>query len=740
MNAIAPAHTTDEGAQYRTMLRDSVRRLLGDKWRPDDQGEGDVVAIWQDLHDQGLSELGQSGQMEDLREILLVMEELGRAACPAPLLAAILANVALRENSPAAAGMPLAFSFGGFEGDREEGSARFDNGCVSGDLRFVEGMAIAKTLLLFAQGPLLCQLSVDEARVTVSPTIGLARPSLADVSLREASAVCTPFDVDRLADLHRLARLCLSARALGAAMRGFELVVEYARERRQFGQPIGQFQAIQHKLVNSHMVLEAARLQLDGAVAARIDNSAGWPLRCASAVAFCAQTLRQVALETQHVFGAIGFAEEHEAPKLFRQIHSDVVRLGGVRGAREEIAELIFDGEEDAFAAADAGEGDQAGSIRAEIREWLASNWTDEDRAESRRLSYSERKWNLPFAERLGAGGWTTLSWPDAAGGQNRSPIEQVAYAEELLRAGASDAPVSCACRILAPEIIAHATPELRDSLLPRIRAGKASVALGYSEPEAGSDLASLRTRAEFDGTHYVVNGQKIWTTEGHRATHMILAARTNPDPKARHAGISLFVLPMNSPGLSVRPTMAMYGDYFCNVFFDDVRIPAANLLGPLNGGWKILANALASERVAFGVFATQVGDLLQRIVGELKARGMASDPVVRDRIAALVPEVQAARELSLRSILLSGGDYTPLVEAAMGKVYSSELSQRLTETAMDIFGTIATLGEDAPGVPIEGAVEQMRRYSMVLVIAGGTNEIQRNVIAQRGLGLPVQR
>lgn len=727
----------EDAANFRDILRHAVRRLLADRWRPDAEGNGDTAGVWRALHEQGVTGLGQDPALIDLPEILAVMEELGRAACPAPMPAAIIANLALGDRSPALAGDPVAFGFGSHDGDSNAGSATLAQGRLSGRLRFTEGTEIAARFLVVAEGPALCLVAADAEGLQVTPTPGLTRPSLADLALHDVAAETFPTDEARIAELRLVARLCLCARALGAAARGFELVLDYAKVRQQFGRVIGAFQAIQHKLANSHIALDAARLQLDAAAEARLANPAAWPLLAKAAVAFCCQTLRQVAFETQHCFGAIGFAEEHEAPRLFRRVQGDLARLGGAAAARRDLAALLFDGDTDPFDAADQAADDPAAAFRQEVREWLAANWSAEDRARTYATPLHDRKWNLPFARKLGDAGWTTLNWPKEAGGRAASPLEQLAFAEELLRAGAPDRPLLAGARILAPEIIAHGSPELRAELLPKLRAGTATACLGYSEPESGSDLASLKTRAVRDGDHFVVNGQKIWTTDGHRASHMILAARTDPDPASRHRGISLFVLPMDTPGITVRKFMALHGEHFCNIFFDDVRIPASHLLGPLNGGWKILSNALASERILMAAYASEVRDLLRRIIADLRARGLAADPVTRDRMAGLAAEVQAARLLSLRAIRLSGGDYAPLVEAAMGKVYASELSQRLTQAAIEIYGAAATLGDEADDVPVSGAIERMLRYSIMMVVGGGTNEIQRNVIAGRALGLP---
>lgn len=726
----------DEADAYRDMLRHAVRRMLDKTFRFDEHG-GNCADVYAQLVEQGITSMGRDGT-GDLPEILAVFEELGRSACAAPLLPAIVANLACSADcAPTATSDAMALSFAGHDRERNAGSVVVTDGRATGRLRFVENMADARILLVVTDAMDLCAIALSPDTVSVHQTGGLARPCLSDVRLEGAEAeVLAKLDHERLAEVHLIARLCLSARALGAAQQGFDLVLDHVKGREQFGRPVGAFQAIQHKLANSHITLTGARLMLAASTRAGAQDRTAWPLAANAASAFCAQTLRQVALETQHCFGAIGFAEEHDAPRLFRRVHGDVTALGGLAGATDALAQVVFDAAHDAYAPVETCD-DPAAGIRAELADWLKDNWTDADRSQSRATPFRDRKWNLAFAERLGEGGWTALNWPKEAGGQARQPLEQLAFAEELLRAHATDGPILAGCRILAPEVIAHGTPELKERLLPELRAGRASACLGYSEPGAGSDLASLKTRAEPRGDVYLVNGQKLWTTDGDRATHMILAARTDPDLAVKHGGISLFVVPMDTPGISVRPSMAMYGHTFSTIFFDDVRVPAWCRLGPENGGWRILANALASERIVMGAFASELRDLMRRIVREMMACDLAHDPVARARMAGLAAEVEVARALSLRSIVLGGASYVPLVESAMAKVFASELSQRLTEAAIDTFGSIATLDEDAPGVPTDGLIDQLLRRSIMMVVGGGTNEIQRSVIAQRGLGLP---
>ena len=732
MNTQRPDAVADR-SEDRAMLRDSVRRMLAQTWSREG-GSTSIEAVWTALVEQGLTALGGDPELGGLHEVLIVLEELGRAGCPAPLLPAVLANLALGPRAAAITGERLALAFGAFDGDPNAGSVSLNGGRLDGELRFVEDTAGARQLLVFvAEGPALCRIATDAQGLTVTPTPGLPVPAFATLGFAQVAADVLPIDAGRIADLNRIARLALAARAYGAARRGFELAVEHARVREQFGQPIGRFQALQHKLANSVIGLDACELQLAAAADAYDAGDAGWRYRAASTVAFAGPTLRQTALETQHVLGAIGYAEEHEAPGHFRRIHGDVVRSGGARRAREEVAAALLDEGASLFATG----ADPAAEFRGEFRAWLERNWTVEERAANQKRPFDEQNWNLDFARRLGRDGWTTLTWPREAGGQARTPIEQLAYVEEIFFAGAPLQSCTVGSWILGPEIITHGSPELQQTILPGIRAGEFSFGLGYSEPGAGSDLAALRTRAVRDGDDYVVTGQKIWTTDGHRCTHLILAARTDPDPAKKHGGISLFVMPMNVPGVSVRPSMAFYGHWFCSIFLDEVRIPATARLGPENGGWRILTSALASERVIMAGYATQVRWLLGRIIDHVRTHGLASDPFIRDRIGGLACEVESARLLALRSILLSGGDRAPLVEAAMGKVFASELGERLTEAALDMLGSAALADAVVPGTPAGGAIEQQLRRSIMMVVGGGTAEIQRTMIAQRGLGLP---
>lgn len=285
-------------------------------------------------------------------------------------------------------------------------------------------------------------------------------------------------------------------------------------------------------------------------------------------------------------------------------------------------------------------------------------------------------------------------------------------------------------------------SPSQQEYWLPLIREGRVSFCLGYSEPSSGSDLASLRTRAERDSNGWIINGQKIWTTFAEEADYMWLAACTDPEAAKPHAGISVFIVPMDSPGMTLQSSLAMYGKTFCNEFFDNLRVQDDALVGEVNGGWQVITGALADERISIGGFVIDAQYLFERITDYIESAHrngltLAQDPLVRDRIAGLAAEIEMARQLSRNAIRQIEQGLPGVVEAAMSKSFTAELIQRLSETALDLLGTAALLSDNSKGAILSGGVEYALRESIMLVVGGGTNEIQRTLIAQRGLGLP---
>ena len=744
--------TVQLSSEERTLLVDSLRRLLEEGWPVEGgleraQDSAAMKALSSMLCELGLTSLG-AAEGPGTAESLLVFEELGRAAAPAPLIGAVIANLLLDGSDDEAvqafvaqvqAGEAVpAVALGAFDGDRSAGSASCEAGRLEASLRFVEDMDVATHLIVLVGEPAgLAIIPVDGAGVSMSADPGLAVPSLSAVDIAAAPLFWQPLEQAKLAEAAQLIRLLCLARAYGAAQRAFDLAIEHAKVRRQFGHVIGEFQAIQHKLVNCFSHLDATKLLLSSAGAAHDRGDKGWVVLADAALGYTGPALRQVALEVHHTLGAIGYAEEHEAPRHFRRVHADLLRFGGTARARANLADHLLH-----TAALPSHDLDESViAFRQSIRAWLAENWTDADREANRQRPLRDRRWNPEFSRRMGEAGWLGLDWPAHVGGQARSPGEQLAFIEELEFAEAPTDAHMTAETIIGPAIINFGSDEQKSTFLSAFLKGERPFALHYSEPEAGSDLASLRTTARRDGDDWIISGQKLWSTYGDRAEYAILAARTNPDARPKHAGISVFLMPLDTRGISIRPSMAMYGRTFSATFYDDVRVPAGALLGPENGGWKVITSALAAERVMIGNTVSHLQHIFGKLVSHVRDAGdgpgaLRNDPVIRDRIGALGADLEAARQFTLRNANLVQAGKTPIYEAAMSKVFVGELQERLCEAALDILGTGGLLSDTAPSAPL-GEMEQELRHSLMGVLGGGTSEIQRNIIALRGLGLP---
>jgi acyl-CoA dehydrogenase len=362
MNASQPqtakSATESVSDAERGLLRKSVRDLLTRRWPAatavENAGKPEAIAaLWREMAAQGLAALGSESTGTGLREILLVFEELGRASCPAPQLGAIAANLALAGRPSNEAGALLedlhqgkaaiALALGAFDGDRGAGRVEARDNRLRGQIGFVEGLEAATHVLVFTDAPAgAAVVAMGAPGMKAVPTPGLAVPPLSQLTFEDTPAALLPMPPETLSDIATVARLACAGRALGAADRGFGLAVEHAKVRKQFGQLIGQFQAVQHKLANSLINLDGARLALDSAAAARDRGDAEWGVFAAAALAFASPALREVTIQTHRALGAIGYAEEHEAPRHFRRVHADVARFGGVSRTRAELADYLL--------------------------------------------------------------------------------------------------------------------------------------------------------------------------------------------------------------------------------------------------------------------------------------------------------------------------------------------------------------------------------------------------------------
>ena len=348
--------------------------------------------------------------------------------------------------------------------------------------------------------------------------------------------------------------------------------------------------------------------------------------------------------------------------------------------------------------------------------------------------------WVAKLAER----GWVAPAWPKEHGGGGMSVMEQFIFNWEMAEARAPR-PGGIATGFAGPTLIVHGTEDQKKKFLPEILSGKISWCQGYSEPGAGSDLASLQTRAIRDGDDYVVNGQKIWTSGGHTAKWMILLARTDPEAP-KHRGITYFVVDMKSPGLTVRPLINAAGTHeFNEVFFEDVRVSKQNIIGEENRGWYLAQTTLSFERSNIGgaVGARQGVEDLVRLAKTNGVSTLKDNPSVSHELVDRMIEAGVATQMSLKIISIQAKEgVAPGHEASVAKLYGTELNQRIARTALKVFGMYGQIdGKTDTSVIADAAMLGRYKYQYIRstanTIEGGTSEIQRNIIATRGLGLP---
>jgi alkylation response protein AidB-like acyl-CoA dehydrogenase len=371
-------------------------------------------------------------------------------------------------------------------------------------------------------------------------------------------------------------------------------------------------------------------------------------------------------------------------------------------------------------------------AFRARMRAWI-------DAHVPRGPERGDRTRLLRWQADLRAAGFVGAAWPKEYGGGSLSPAEQAILSEELALADAPPLPGGMGLLWVGPAIIRYGTSEQKSRYVPAILAGEHTWCTGYSEPGAGSDLAALRTRAVRDGDSYVVSGQKIWTTVAHLSTHCFLLCRT-ADAGPKQAGLSVLLVDMSLPGIEVRPLRQITGDCeFNEVFFTDVRVPAGARLGAEGQGWEIVRSALVDERTGMAA-SIRVDKDLERLIDVARRRGRSRDPVARQRIAELAIACHALRWSCARMASdAARGRLSPGV-AASNKLFTSQLLQDLSECAMEMLGPEGLVYE----APREEATELAQAgpgyrflYNRCLTIAGGTSEVQRNIVAQRVLGLP---
>jgi alkylation response protein AidB-like acyl-CoA dehydrogenase len=385
--------------------------------------------------------------------------------------------------------------------------------------------------------------------------------------------------------------------------------------------------------------------------------------------------------------------------------------------------------------------------FRDELRAWLGDNLADELATPLPAMGAGEgverrRRWQ----RRVHQAGYAGVAWPLEYGGRGLSLIESMIIHEEMAQAKAPDLINVIALNMAGPTIIHHGTEEQKARYLRPMLTAEEIWCQGFSEPNSGSDLASLQTRAVADGDDFIVNGQKVWTTLGHVARWCILLTRTG-SAEEKHSGLTYLIVDMESPGVEVKPLVQMTGDAeFNEIYFTDVRVPGANLLGGVGEGWRVAMTTLMHERATLGV-ALQVRsriafDDLAALARDTRDNGAprSADPLVRQKLAQLFIETELMKYNGYRGLTRMLRGEPPGPEGSINKLVWSEVNQRIMETALEVMGPAGLLAEGEPSAPAEGRWSYGFLRSRANSIEGGTSEVLRNIIAERVLGLPRSR
>ena len=687
--------------------------------------------FWRAAADQGLHGLHLSesvgGQGYGMLELAVAVAEFGHGAVPGPFIPSVIASALIAAHDPEskllaelASGETIAAAAleSDLTGTQVDGTLT-----IRGECRCVPAGAQASLLVLpvsidntVAWVVLdAAQLQIEEWK-SVDPLRPVARIRAdgAEVSTdRVLSAV--PPSAGRA-----IITTLLSAEAVGIALWATETASEYAKIREQFGRPIGQFQAIKHKCAEmiatteraTAAVWDAARAIDEAAANDWGDASTHYQFAAAVAATLAPVAAQHCAQDCIQVHGGIGFTWEHDTNVYYRR----TLGLVAAFGHTSEFGQRVFDtATTTGMRTLDIDLDPETEQLRAEIRAEVAG---------LKAIPREER--NAAIAE----GGWVQPHLP-RPWGRASDPVEQIIIAQEF-STGLVKRPQMGIAAWLIPSIVAYGTEDQKQRFLPPTFRGEMIWCQLFSEPGAGSDLASLTTKATKVDGGWRITGQKIWTTAAQFSQWGALLARTDPSA-AKHNGISYFLLDMASEGVEVKPLRELTGNALFNtVFIDDVFVPDDRVLGEVNQGWEVSRNTLTAERVSIG--SSEPGFLpnLERFV-EFVSEGDFDD-VGRHRAGELIAEGHAAKLMNMRStqLTLAGGDAMP--SAAISKLLSMRTGQGYAEFAVSSFGIAGAIGD---GSSPQGRWAEFLLASRATTIYGGTSEVQLNIIAERLLGLP---
>lgn len=700
-----------------------------------------------------------------LREMSAIAEEVGQHLLPEPYIAsAVQATVALARSPQSAlralllehlctgeliAGLAWQEQLGQLRCEHIETTAQKsgDGYKLNGTKCFVlPGPGADGWLVLAVEGttPILAWLPQDTAGVGCSEqrcVDGSVMYTLVlkDVMVATSHVLATgPMVTIAVNEANDFARIIQSAELLGVMRRALAVTLEYLNTRKQFGRQIGSFQALKHRAVDAYIQVELSSACLSE-VLGLVEQGASASLLSSRVKARCASAALLVTRMAIQFHGAMGYTDECDVGLYFKRALHLSSWLGNVEQHRKryfnecppEAAEDTSKGTSDFPKDADWDNMPES-DFRNMLRSFYRQNYPEHMRNVPRRLYWHEIKdWYLTLSSQ----GWVAPAWPKKFGGMGLSPEKMIAYVEEQEQYGVARAP-DMGVVMIGPLLIQRGSPEQQEKFLPKIIAGEHVWCQGYSEPGAGSDLAALRTEAVLNGDVFIVNGQKIWTTLAQDATHMFALVRTDKEAK-KQSGISFLLIDLKEPGITIRKIKDIGGhEEFCEVFFDNVRVPAENLVGEMNQGWTIAKALLGFERIFLGS-PKQSRYALSQLNSLAEHLGLMRDPVFASKYAELMLDVadQVAGYTHFADMVKRGEPLPPSV--SLLKIWGTDTYQRicmlLVESAQEHGATGQTndLGEEGFNIPA------ILFNAIPSTIYGGSTEIQKEIISKNVLRLP---
>ena len=724
-------------------LRDATTRLYAKESHGERVREAEATgldpALWDAVVQMGLPVMAvpeeQGGAGASLTDLAVAVEVHGAHLGSAPLVeTAVVARLLARLGADGPAAELLIRVL-----DGGAASLRLSSGPGPSVTAYA---AIADVIVAF-DGHALVSVGAGPARR------GLAGLALAEVDPLGGTALATgPEAAAAFAVALDEWRALTAITQAGLGRATLDVGVRYAKDRHQFGVPIASFQVLQHRFADLHARVDSSRLLAYEAIWALDEGEPTAPGLAAQASWWCGEVADEAAGFSLHVHGGYGFMLEYDVQLHVRRAKATRLLLGDPRQELQRIAEHRWGASAPSPEVARSPRPTRAGmdfrfepeteAFRSEVRAFIAEQPIEEI-IERAHATGTMHDWG--FHRALCEKGYLAAGWPREFGGLGRSAIDQCVLMQELYGSGAPIDGLNIAAMVGATLLVCG-TEEQKATVLPRILAGEVMCCLGYSEPDAGSDVAAVATKAVHDGDAWVIEGQKMFTTMAHEAHYVFLLARSNPEvPK--HKGLTMFLIPMDTPGIEITPVQTMGGERTNITFYSDVRVPDSARVGEVDAGWSVMHAALVYERTSANWgephrLVEAVADWAREPRND--ATRPFDDPAVREVLARASTELEAGRLLLFRSAWLSSKGEMPQVEGSMAKLVITEAFVRASSALLEVLGTAGLLPGSEPGTVLGGLVEHAFRHSVVTTIYGGSSEVQREIIGGRGLGLPRNR